>query len=323
MPYSLQRVFNSWYYSPLVSILNQNKLTGSNYVDWKRNLDIILTAEEYKYVLTQPCPSFPSLDAPSEEKQRYDHWQKSNEMAKCYILASILNILQHQILKEMFGEQGRSARQETLRKIYNTKMTEGSSVRDHCLTMISNLNTLEVLGANNDGESQVDMILQSLPESFKEFKLNYNMNKKIYSLFELMNELVTMEGILGPSSAEANVGKASTSQPRSKGKGKKKKKKKKKDFTKQERKQISLGVADKGKKFKGKCFHCGEKGHWKRNCPKFKAAKNKGMKTSFLIEICLVQNPTDSWCVDLGCTNHICNSLQGFQETKKLSETLM
>ena len=29
-------------FSPLVTILNQNKLTGSNYVDWKRNLDIVL-----------------------------------------------------------------------------------------------------------------------------------------------------------------------------------------------------------------------------------------------------------------------------------------
>ena len=52
--------------------------------------------------------------------------------------------------------------------------------------MISNLNTLEVLGADIDGESQVDMILQSLLESFKEFRLNYNMNKKIYSLSELI-----------------------------------------------------------------------------------------------------------------------------------------
>ena len=65
-------------------------------------------------------------------------------------------------LKEMFGEQGRFARQETMRQIYNTKMTEGTSVREHCLRMISHLNTLEVLGANIDGESQVDMILQSL-----------------------------------------------------------------------------------------------------------------------------------------------------------------
>ena len=84
-------------FSPLVTILSQHKLTGSNYVDWKRNLDIILTTEEHKYVLTQPCPSFPSLDAPSEEKQKYDRWQKSNEMVKCYILASILNVLQNQM----------------------------------------------------------------------------------------------------------------------------------------------------------------------------------------------------------------------------------
>ena len=84
-------------FSPVVTILNQNKLTGSNYVDWKRNLDIVLTAKEYKYVLTQPCSSFPSLDAHFEQKQRYDRWQKSNKMAKCYILASILNVLQHQM----------------------------------------------------------------------------------------------------------------------------------------------------------------------------------------------------------------------------------
>ena len=64
-------------------------------------------------------------------------------------------------LKEMFGEQGRSARQETMRQIYNTKVAKGTSVREHCFRMISNLNTLEVLGADIDGESQVDMILQS------------------------------------------------------------------------------------------------------------------------------------------------------------------
>ena len=55
--------------SPPVAILNQNKLIGSNYVDWKRNLDIVLTTKEHKYVLTQPCPNFPSLDASLKEKQ--------------------------------------------------------------------------------------------------------------------------------------------------------------------------------------------------------------------------------------------------------------
>ena len=117
-------------------------------------------------------------------------------MAKYYILVSISNVLQHQmqavelasdimlILKEIFSEQGHSARQDTMRLILNTKMAQGTPVRDHCLKMISYLNTLEVLGADIDGESQEDVILQSLLESFKEFKLNYNINKKIYTLSE-------------------------------------------------------------------------------------------------------------------------------------------
>ena len=108
-------------------------------------------------------------------------------------------------LKEMFGEQGHSTRQETMRQIYNTKMAEGTSMREHYLKIISNLNTLKVLSADIDGESQVDMILQSLPKSIKEFKLKYNMSKKIYLSLELMNELLTMEGILGTSSVDANI----------------------------------------------------------------------------------------------------------------------
>ena len=88
--------------------------------------------------------------------------------------------------------------------------------------MISHLNTLDVLGVDIDRESQADMILQSLPKSLKEFRLSYNMNKKIYTLSELINELVVAESILGTSSIDANMVKASTSQPMSKGKGKRK-----------------------------------------------------------------------------------------------------
>ena len=46
------------------------------------------------------------------------------------------------------------------------------------------------------------------------------MIKKIYSLSELMNELVAAKGILSTSSVDANMTEASTSQPKSKGKGK-------------------------------------------------------------------------------------------------------
>ena len=41
-----------------------------------------------------------------------------------------------------------------------------------------------------------------------------------------------------------------------------------------------------------------------------------GMENLFVIEACLVQNPIDTWVLDSGAPNHICNSLYWFQENK-------
>ena len=40
------------------------------------------------------------------------------------------------------------------------------------------------------------MILKTLPNSFKQSKLNYNMNKMVMNLIKLMRELQTIKGIL-------------------------------------------------------------------------------------------------------------------------------
>ncbi|KAH0764751.1 hypothetical protein KY285_000622 [Solanum tuberosum] len=61
------------HFNPLSSILNQNKLEGPNY----------------------ECP-IKSADPTDEEVQAYDKWVKADEMARCYILASMANVLQHQ-----------------------------------------------------------------------------------------------------------------------------------------------------------------------------------------------------------------------------------
>ena len=129
-------------------------------------------------------------------------------MAHCYILASMSNILQHHHenmataydmmmnLKEMFGEQNRAGRQVSMKALLNTKMAEGTPIQDHVLKMIAHLNELEILGAKINGESQVDIVLMSLPESYKNLRLNYSMSKESYSLAELLKEMQTVEGIL-------------------------------------------------------------------------------------------------------------------------------
>ena len=109
-------------------------------------------------------------------------------MARCYILASMSNVLQQQHermltaynillnVKEIFGEQGHAARQVAMKALLNTKMAEGTPIQEHVLKIIFHLNELEVLRAEIDGKTQIDIVLMSLPESFSNFCLTYNMS---------------------------------------------------------------------------------------------------------------------------------------------------
>ena len=63
-------------------ILNTNKLSRPNYMDWKRNLDIELNSKESKWV-TQ------------DERDNYHNWQRVDQKTKCIILRSLDNALQH------------------------------------------------------------------------------------------------------------------------------------------------------------------------------------------------------------------------------------
>ena len=44
------------------------------------------------------------------------------------------------------------------------------------------------------------------------------------------------------------------------------------------------------------------------------------MSHALVVETCLAVLSTSIWCVDTGTTDHVCISLQGFQETRKLSD---
>ncbi|XP_077239787.1 uncharacterized protein LOC143880698 [Tasmannia lanceolata] len=124
-------------------------------------------------------------------------------------------------LREMFGQKNRNARQIAIKGLVSTKMVEGTPVRDHMLKMMGYLNELEVLGAMLDAESQVDMVLASLPPSFNDFIMNYHMNKLSMTLTELLNQLQSTEDLQKKNKkssflVEANV----VSAPKPKGKEK-------------------------------------------------------------------------------------------------------
>ena len=63
----------------------------------------------------------------------------------------------------------------------------------HGLKMLGYIERLASLGFAMDVELSEDLILQSLPDSYASFILNYQMNKITTSIPELINMLKTVE----------------------------------------------------------------------------------------------------------------------------------
>ena len=101
------------------------------------------------------------------------------------------------------------------------------------------------------------MVVNSLSDSFDQFKLDYTLNKKEYSLQGLKQAVQSAEKILVKSKGQEihMVGRVATVKTRQK--------------VKKQQKKKQFGPTKKVTKIKGKCSLCGEKGHWKSNCPKF------------------------------------------------------
>ena len=164
------------------------------------------------------------------------------------------------------------------------------------------------MGAKLQKEMKIDLILQSLPKHFNQFKVNYNMHKMDLTPVQLMHELESAEqSLTGSDSINFMEGYV---KPKGKPEGGNKNKKNKA--------VISVTKSDAMKKPKGKCFKCEQKGHWKQNCPK--ATKKIGMGDLLVVEACLVKNFNDKWIIDLGATNHVCYSLQWFKHNTSIEE---
>ena len=76
--------------SPIVnslSILDVNKLTGTNFIDWLRNLRIVLNVERIAYVLDGPLLESPAVDSSIEDQNAYQKHLDDIVIATCIMLA--------------------------------------------------------------------------------------------------------------------------------------------------------------------------------------------------------------------------------------------
>ena len=130
---------------------------------------------------------------------------------------------------EMFVGLDKWARFEVTSALMNLHQKKGQPAREHIMKVIVYLNKLEILRAEINAEIENHMVWNTLLDTFAQFKIDYELNQKDYSLVALMKDLQITENILKKKnsvSLEANMAEGpSSSKPNAKAKGKNKKKK--------------------------------------------------------------------------------------------------
>ncbi|KAK4404306.1 hypothetical protein Sango_0799200 [Sesamum angolense] len=293
--------------NPLSKILDNNKFNGTNYTDWLRHLRIVLNYENQGYIMDKSLPQTLRDGSSSEERETFERCHADHRKVRSIILACMSNdvqkqydrlddvalILQH--MKEVYAITDRHTRYVATKEFFRAKMTEGSSVQEHGIKMLSLVEKFEDLKARLDNDMYINVILQPLHLSYDPFIVNFIMNGLEKSINELINMLVKYEATIKKSAPLVLIGEASTSKAKDKRAGCWKRKKGKakaktvviaKDAKSAPIAPVGMG---KGKRRMGTqhqsrandiCALCRKKGHWKRDCPNL--SLNQGM---FVVEV--------------------------------------
>ncbi|XP_031247981.1 uncharacterized protein LOC116105713 [Pistacia vera] len=146
----------------------------------------------------------PELKATQEAIDAYRRYLDDVDIVQCIVHASLALDLQEQQenldvgsiithLKELFQKCARDERYEVSKALYRCQMIEGTLVSPHVVKMIGYIHKLKILGFGIEAKLSIDLVLQSLPDSFSQFIMNFNMNSMEKSPLELLNMLKTSE----------------------------------------------------------------------------------------------------------------------------------
>ncbi|XP_019434901.1 PREDICTED: uncharacterized protein LOC109341445 [Lupinus angustifolius] len=96
-------------------------------------------------------------------------------------------IIEH--LKKMYYGQSKTVRCQLSKRLFRSSMPAKGQGGPHLLKMIDLFEQLEMLECKIGKTFSQDLILESLPESFSQFIVNFNMNKMNCDLHEILNSV--------------------------------------------------------------------------------------------------------------------------------------
>ncbi|GJS01553.1 zinc finger, CCHC-type containing protein [Tanacetum coccineum] len=174
------------------SFFEKQKLTGPNFIDWYRQLRLVLSTEDNEQYLEQPISAAPVAAAPDQPiplaaLATYNEWVNyQKEIAAMLLLTMDLEIQRNLVhlgandmlkeLKALYSKQAEQELLQTVREFHMCKQEECQSVSSYVLKMKSYIDELERLGHLITLNLKVSLILVGVSKEYDSFVQNYNMH---------------------------------------------------------------------------------------------------------------------------------------------------
>nr|GEV52860.1 zinc finger, CCHC-type [Tanacetum cinerariifolium] len=181
----------------------KQKLTGPNFIDWYRQLRIVLSVEDKLNYLKHPIPAAP---VPAQAGQQvapealvtHAAWVKGSKeidglmlmIMKSDIQQNLENLGAYEMLQELktlFAQKAKQELLQTMREFHSCKHEEGQSVSSYVLKMKSYIENLECLGTpckvhkgnNKHKKTQPQLAARGQNQGKRKNKLAYAPKPKI------------------------------------------------------------------------------------------------------------------------------------------------
>ncbi|BES98060.1 Hydra magnipapillata [Nesidiocoris tenuis] len=200
-------------------------------------------------------------------------------------------------LKQIHQSTGPAKKATLLRQLITARMKEGQDVKEYLSNFIELVEKLQDMEIPIHQDLLAIIMLHSLPESFENFRC------AILSRDELPTPEILRIKIIEESEARSeNCDRSQQSDALLV-----KKNKFKKPTTTRTTDQLP---------FRFKCHICKQKGHKSSDCPQKKSQKDQqaGTVTALMAE---KSSGIEKWCVDSGCTTHMCKTKKRFEKIEK------
>lgn len=300
-------------------------LGKENYDSWKIQAKALLVENDlWEYVSgTIPRPTHAT-----ENVAHITAWDKADQKAMSKLILAISPSEVKQVrscatsrelwqkLEGIYQSKGPAKKAHLFKKLTLLKMRETDNIREHINTFVETVEKLQEMDVIFDPEQLSIMLLYSLPDKFEIFRCAIETRDKLPDLDTLKIKILEeSEAHEETNGYKENAMIAS---------GRYRKNSKKPDLKYEKKGSLKAN-------FEFKCFRCHKKGHKAVDCKKklpekAKKAEEKEEVSLLVTETVNVSNSafqveeverTTKWCLDSGCTSHMCNDQRKFQELKE------